>query len=246
MKLTQTGAAIIAHRGASADAPENTLASFELAIVQGAEWIEFDVRRSLDGILFIHHDPNRGSAVLAKLTFEQIKDLPGGETIPTFEQLLRAVQGRVKLDIELKEAGFEAEVVATARKFFMYDEIIVTSFLDDVLAKIKAIDSNIRTGLLVGRQLNHQDPLRQLPDLFPGARVRRIGAHFVASHYLFGDVLYRWLLRRSGIPVVMWTIDNPSLIRRYLRDPNVVAIITNRPAVALKQKAEFDRRKAIS
>jgi glycerophosphoryl diester phosphodiesterase len=238
MKLTATGVAIIAHRGASADAPENTLAAFELAIVQGAEWVEFDVRRSRDGVLFIHHDPNRRYEVLSKLSFAEIRLLPGAERVMTFEELLEALKGRVKLDIEIKERGFEAELVKTALKYFPPSSLLVTSFLDAVIVAIKAADPRIRTGLILGKRLNDQDPFAQFSDLFPRKRVQLTGADLVATHYLVGGVLVRYFLRRVGIPVAMWTINNPNLIKRYLRDPNVVAIITNRPALALELKAE--------
>ena len=238
MKLSKFGCAIIAHRGASADAPENTMQAFELAIEQGAEWIEFDVRSSQDGVLFIHHDATQGNVILSQLTFAAIRTLPGAESIPTLVELLRGLKGRVKLDIELKEPGYEAQVVSMATHYFDYEDLLVTSFTDKVLAAVKEADPRVRTGLLVGQSLNSQDPLQQLADLYPVRRVRRIKADLVASHYLFGDVIVRWLLRRAGIPMAMWTIDNPRLIRRYLRDPNVVAIITNRPWLGLKLLAE--------
>jgi glycerophosphoryl diester phosphodiesterase len=78
---------IVAHRGASREAPENTLAAFAKAIEIGADMIEFDLRRAPDGRLVISHDPVRGA----------------GLDLPTFEDTLRLTRGRIKLDVELKE-----------------------------------------------------------------------------------------------------------------------------------------------
>src|ERR1700761_6683718 len=109
---------IVAHRGASMEAPENTLAAFEKAIELGADMIEFDVRRrTLDGSLVISHDPVRDPA----------------HGLPTLEKTLRATQGRIQLDVELKEPGCEREAVDLLLGYFPLENFCVTSFLAPTL-----------------------------------------------------------------------------------------------------------------
>ena len=123
---------IVAHRGASREAPENTLAAFAKAIEIGADMIEFDVRRAPDGRLVISHDPVRGAA----------------SKLPTLEDTLRLTRGQIKLDVELKEPGCEGEAADLLLKYFPLSDFCVTSFLAPTVREIRAIHPGIRTGLI--------------------------------------------------------------------------------------------------
>jgi glycerophosphoryl diester phosphodiesterase len=121
---------VVAHRGASAIAPENSLEAFEKAIELGADMVEFDVRRSADGALVISHDP-----------------LPPPDA-PTLAQVVDRCVGRIALDIELKEHGLEEEVLRIAAD----GDFVVTSFLPEVVATTKRLRPNVRVGLLLHRE----------------------------------------------------------------------------------------------
>jgi glycerophosphoryl diester phosphodiesterase len=123
---------IVAHRGASREAPENTLAAFAKAIEIGADMIEFDLRRAPDGRLVISHDPVRGA----------------GLDLPTFEDTLRLTRGRIKLDVELKELGCERDAVDLMLRYFPLTDFCVTSFLTPAIREIRSIHPGIRTGLI--------------------------------------------------------------------------------------------------
>lgn len=123
---------IVAHRGASAEAPENTLEAFERAIEIGADMIEFDVRRASDGRLVISHDPIREPA----------------HQLPTLEDTLRLTQNKIQLDVELKEPGLERDAIRLLLRYFQLDQFCVTSFLAPVLRETRAIHRSIRTGLI--------------------------------------------------------------------------------------------------
>lgn len=154
----------IAHRGASALAPENTLASYRLAIEAGMELAECDLRRTRDGRIVVMHDArvNRttdGTGRVAELTLEQIKSLDAGswfaerfrgERVPTFEQYLDQVQGRVRPVIELKEQGLAAEVVAALRERGLVEQTVIVSFLPDELAAVHQLEPALATGWLFG------------------------------------------------------------------------------------------------
>jgi glycerophosphoryl diester phosphodiesterase len=123
---------IVAHRGASAEAPENTPAAFLKAIELGADMIEFDVRRAADGRLVISHDPISGPAL----------------QFPTLEETLQLTRGRIQLDVELKEPGCERDAIDLLLRYFALEDFCVTSFLAPVIHQVRAIHPGIRTGLI--------------------------------------------------------------------------------------------------
>jgi glycerophosphoryl diester phosphodiesterase len=118
---------VVAHRGASAVAPENTLEAFEKAIDLGADMIELDVRRGADGGLVISHDP-----------------LPAPEA-PTLEQVAALCARRNPLDVELKEPGLENDVLRVVSGV----DFVITSFLPEVVTETKRLRPDVRTGLLL-------------------------------------------------------------------------------------------------
>ena len=134
---------VVAHRGASFEAPENTLAAFARAIEVGADMIEFDVRRAPDGELVISHDPVRGLA----------------PELPTLEDTLRLTQGRIQLDVELKEPGCERDAIDLLLRYFPLSDFCITSFLATALRETRAINPGIRTGLIFA----HWDERRAPP-----------------------------------------------------------------------------------
>ncbi len=109
----------VGHRGARAYAPENTLASFKKAIEIGVDAVELDVRKTKDNQLVVIHDADvkrttDGEGLVSELTLAQIKSFSaeGGEKIPTLDEALDFLDKKVKVLIELKEAGIEEQVLS--------------------------------------------------------------------------------------------------------------------------------------
>ena len=196
---------IVAHRGASSEAPENTLKAFEKAISLGADMIEFDVRRAGDGTLVISHDPIRERAHL-----------------PTLEETLRLTQGRIQLDVELKEPDCEHDAIELLIRYFPLSDFCVTSFLAPALRATRAIHPAIRTGLIFA-QWNESVRMECLK---PGIDL------LVAQFRLLDQA------ERIGKPVFVWTVDDPALTRSLFERPRVEGIVTNDPrqAVAIRKK----------
>ncbi len=192
---------IVAHRGASSEAPENTLAAFAKAIEVGADMIEFDVRRASDGRLLISHDPIR----------EPARDLP------TLEETLRLTQGRIQLDVELKEPGCERDAIDLLLRYFALSDFCITSFLATTLRETRAIHPGIRTGLIFAAWNESVSAQCLSPD-----------AEFLVAHH-------RLLEQAEGIgkPLFVWTVDDPALTRSLFERPLVEAIVTNDPRQAL-------------
>ena len=159
----------IGHRGAKAYEPENTIRSFRYAITLGVDAVELDVRRTKDNELVVIHnaDVNKttdGSGAVSELTLEEIKKLvtEKGEEIPTLEEVLDFVDKRVKILVELKETGTEEKVLDLIQKKGMINDVIIVSFHEDTLKKVRELNSEVETGLIYVR---HKNPIQSALDL---------------------------------------------------------------------------------
>ncbi len=143
---------VIAHRGAwGAGVPENSLAAFERAIDLGADMIELDVRRTRDGKLVVFHDAEVAGAPIGTLTRPEIEEL-AGVLPPLLEEALELALGSIALDVELKEDGYVDEPAELLSGFAASgSDLIVTSFLDPVLAQLRELASQLSRGLILGR-----------------------------------------------------------------------------------------------
>ncbi|GAB4578531.1 MAG: glycerophosphodiester phosphodiesterase [Anaerolineales bacterium] len=191
--------AIIAHRGASRYAPENTLTAFQLALEQGADGLEFDVRLSADGYPVVFHDATvrhrtNGQGWVAKLPLAELQklDAGNGERIPTLEQVLEAVGGKTLLNIELKPILrhthlLSEKVVEAVKRYRLEESVLFSSFSVPALKVMAHLAPDIPRGLLlpggflparlaawVGRSLTYQtlhpDFHDVLGGVFPGDR----------------------------------------------------------------------------
>ncbi|NUM44464.1 MAG: glycerophosphodiester phosphodiesterase [Anaerolineales bacterium] len=155
--------AIIAHRGASRYAPQNTLAAFQLAVDQQADGIEFDVRLSADGIPVVIHDASvrhttNGRGWVANMTLAALRKLDAGqgETIPTLDEVLETVGGKLLLNIELKpllrNTPALAEKVAQAvHRYHLEETVICSSFSPPALSALARSAPGIPRGVLLPR-----------------------------------------------------------------------------------------------
>jgi glycerophosphoryl diester phosphodiesterase len=156
---------VIAHRGASAYAPENTIAAFDLALRMGARHIEFDVASTLDGHLVVIHDDTvdrttDGAGPVAGYTLAALRKLDAGawfgtafagERIPLFDEALERYKGRAHLHVEIKgrAANLVQRCADSIRRYYMADQITVTSFQKPRLEEIRAYAPEMAAGWLV-------------------------------------------------------------------------------------------------
>ena len=219
-------AMVAAHRGVAAGAAENTIAAFTNAIDVGADMIEFDVRRTRDGELIAFHDAVAGGAPVSGLTRDEI-EAAAGVRPPLLAEVLRACAGRIRLDVELKEDGYVADVMAALRAGFDPARMIVTSFLPAVVAQAKEVFPEVKTGLLVGDGGPLTDLPARLRELYPVDLARRVRADYLAPHYRLARLGVVRRAAAAGLPCLLWTVNSPALIRRYAVDPRIAAIITD-------------------
>ena len=222
-----------AHRGASARAPENTLAAFRAAIEDGAELIELDVRLTRDGRLAVIHDEETrrvtGTAgVVAELSMSELRQLDAGhhkgrhwagEQIPELGDVFMAARGRLLVNVEVKCGA--AAVPALARcvaEHGMAHVVIVSSFDPAVVRAVAALRPPLLAGLLVERPA--PDPL---------AAAREVGARLlhVKHRYLTSTLVER--LHHAELGALAWTVNAPGEMRR-LAALGVEAILSDDPA----------------
>ncbi|WP_322816524.1 glycerophosphodiester phosphodiesterase [Chloroflexus sp.] len=228
---------IIAHRGASADAPENTLAAFELARHQQADMIELDLQLTVDGEIVVFHDDttvrwNGRDELVARLMLAELRHLDiGGERVPTLAETLDWARSAVMpLNLELKRPGMAVRCVQLIREFGMVDQVIVSSFYEQALHELRATDPVVARGYLMGIRTYRPDI--RLREFWPFLALRRVRA--TAWHPYHGLPGLDWILpkvRRAGYKVNVWTVDDPVRLRE-LATLGASGLITNRPAAA--------------
>jgi glycerophosphoryl diester phosphodiesterase len=224
--------AVISHRGAWGAAPENSLAAFERAIALSADAIEFDVRQTGDGQLVVHHDPDFEGVPIASVTVAELAGA-GPEAPPLLEAVLELAQGRIAIDVELKEPGCVDAVIAQLQRFGL-ERCVLTSFLDGVVLEARRIAPELATGLLIGFS----------PPRLAIRRLRQSRADYLAPHFRLADA---GLLRQAdavGRSCLLWTVNDPRAIERYLLDTRVAAVISDDPAAVLQRRAELTARTA--
>ena len=239
---------IFAHRGASANAPENTLAAFELALAENADAIELDVKLSADGHAIVIHDPTVDRTTG---NHHRVKDLPlrelraldagsffsdkfHGEKIPTLEEVFEAVGKRAFINVELTNyttpRDLLVETVCTlVKKCGLEEHVMFSSFFAYNLSKARAYLPEVPRGLLAF-------------DGWLGAWARSFGFAFgkyQALHPYLADVTSQQVQRvhRLNRRIHVWTVNAAEDMRR-LFDWGVDAIFTDDPQLAAQVRGE--------
>jgi glycerophosphoryl diester phosphodiesterase len=242
--------AVVAHRGDSAHAPENTLESLRRGVSLGADALECDVHFTRDGHVVVIHDPTvdrttNGAGTVADLTLAELQRLDagfrftgdGGRTfpwrgrgvcIPTLEELLGSLPG-IPLIIEVKAAAAATATRLLLERTGAAARCLIGSFLADALAPF--------LGSGIARTASRDEVLRlYLRALLPGGPRSLPFQALCIPPFSNGIPLpvlrFARMARAAGIPTLVWTVDDPARARRYW-DGGVSSIITNDPAVIL-------------
>ena len=226
---------VMAHRGLSADAPENTLYAFSDAISVGADFIELDVQQTRDGVLVVMHDSNlkRTTGVnkdIWDVDYADIQNLDAGSwfdpayanaRIPTLEETLQFVDKRAKLNIEIKPTKHGSDTLEQAEaelitQYQYTDASYVTSFSYGSLKKVKEANPEIRTGYLMSVAYGQFYSLKYA-DAFSLNKV------FVTSQVVNAA-------HQQGKQIFAWTVNSMSEVRS-LCNLHVDSIITDDPVM---------------
>ena len=234
---------VIGHRGASGLVEhENTIEAFQKAIEVGCNAIECDIRKTKDDILVINHDPHIKDLVISEHTYQELNDytLSLSYHLPTLIETLEFVKGKILIDLEIKEIGYEEKILSEVLSVLSIDEFFIRSFYDEVLIKIHSLNKDIRLILLTG-VVNPKHLIKtRFSEVFPRRRLKKCGAYAVSPYYKELILNYANRLRRLKYPVIVWTVNDEEYMVKL--NGKVAGIITNYPD---KLKAIINEKKKV-
>jgi glycerophosphoryl diester phosphodiesterase len=218
---------IMGHRGAAALAPENTLLSIAMAMEIGVDAVEIDVHLSKDKEIVVIHDATldrttNGTGAVSSHTLQEMKRLDAGkgETIPTLQEVMDFIHGKVKLVIELKDEGTEGPVVELIQRNRLMENVYVISFWHRLVRTVKDIEGRIKTGVLfVGCPVD-------------ASIAAHVSADALVMKYTFVDKRFVDMAHGEGLTVFIWNIDDPHLVKPYA-DMGVDGMGSNDPRVLI-------------
>lgn len=236
------GFVVIAHRGASAYYPENTMAAFKGAVEMDAEMIELDVMMSKDGVPVVFHDASLdahtdGKGALSEYTLEALKKLDAGswfskkyqgEKIPTLDEVLAYASGKIAVNIEIKteavddslRGGVEEKSLKLVRKYNMEDYVLFSSFDYRAVSHLKELAPGIPVAILYEE--------KQAGDLLPSELVAKYNADaFNCSSRQLSKKRIRDI-HEHNIPVFVYTVDRKKRMEALIQK-GVTGIFTNKP-----------------
>jgi glycerophosphoryl diester phosphodiesterase len=235
--LWGNGTKIVAHRGNTSLVKfENTLEAFQIAIEIGIPQIEFDLRMTQDGYLVCYHDRSIDGIKIKHLKYQELLTISRGKgfEIPLFEDILRLCQNRIALDIEIKEEGYEEQIVSLTTQYFGYSNFVMKSFNDSSVRKIKKLDPHIKVGILLGGISTKRSILRILSQFFPEYRIIKTGADFVAPNFRLLKFGFSWRMQLLDREIYVWTVNEESRLIKLIKNDRISAIITDKPELALQ------------
>lgn len=220
---------IIAHRGASGHAPENTLLSYRRALEYGAHMIELDVHETLDGDLVCIHDSTvdrttNGSGEVHSFTYKELRGLDAGEgeQIPLLEDVLKYASGKLHVNIELKVIGVEKNILDMLERYGMFRDVMISSFFHGTLTAVRALSEQTKTAILINK------PMDELVRYALDFKVNAINPH----HGLVTSELVTEA-HSFDMKVYPWTINDAQTLKELLA-LGVDGLITDFPDRAVK------------
>jgi len=237
---------VVAHRGSSFDAPENTLASARLSIEMGADGSECDVYRTADGVIVLLHDETlmRTAGLDKKVTecdYETISKLDAGswknqkfagEKVPTLKEYLAVFKGTTTRPvIEIKMGGIEKAVIDVIKEAEMTDRVVIIAFSENVVKKVRELEPNISVAWLYGKK-EETWTVEQMAN-FLTEKAGFCNTNILdLNHELLSPELLK-ILRNRGFFVWAWTVDDPARMETLLRW-GIDSITTNKPDLLIE------------
>ncbi|WP_229664922.1 glycerophosphodiester phosphodiesterase [Polaribacter pacificus] len=246
--LTNAQTKIIAHRGFSSAAPENTLIAFQKAIASKADYFELDIHKTKNDSIVVIHDSsidrtnsNGAKGKIAAMNYSDLAKLSFGypgkfgdqyatEKLPTLREALLVAKGKIKVCIEIKVLGAEEAVLKTVNDLGMRDQVILFSFQYPVLAKIRQLDKQIPILYLI----SNAD--KTTIDYAKVIQANAIGVGYATK--LTKD--YLSFAHKNGIEVWKWTVDKEREMQQLI-DLQIDGLITNYPDKALKIRTKTQK-----
>lgn len=232
---------LIAHRGASGYAPENTKVAFKIALEMGATAMELDVRETSDSRIVVLHDESLKRtaglrAMVGEVPYTQVSTLDAGswfdrrfagERVPLLEHVLDLAKGKAEMHVEVKGSGarpgFERRLLDLLRRTGWLQNAIVSSFHPEILKKLRELDKRVRLGYLVGGG----------PLVLPIKAVQDAkGIRCESIHLSMSQVNTRWMRvnKDHGLATLVYTVNKPEDLAK-MENLGVDAVFTNYPDI---------------
>ncbi len=246
---------IIAHRGASAYYPENTLPSFDGAIAMGADMVELDVQLTSDKEVVVFHDEKLsrctdGRGRIADYTLAKLKKLDAGSwydkdfkntRIPTLAEALSVCKNKIAVNIEIKTeavsrmffGGIEEKCIKNVEQSGMRKHVVFSSFDPRAIMHLKQIDNNVTVAVLFEK--------KHYGSKLPSDIIESVGAD--AFNCSASEFNKKWLadVKFNNIPVNIYTVNDTKSMRRFLK-MGVSGIFTNKPDILKRVAADVKKK----
>jgi glycerophosphoryl diester phosphodiesterase len=237
--------AISAHRGGSESAPPGTYDAYRCALADGADFLEFDVRRTADGELIAFHDPHLGPRrPVRDLSYADLCRAVGFE-VPTVTGVIRLLANRGGAHVDLKERDCLAAVAAEALRVLEPARIIVTTGDAAAITELRQRYPAVPCGLTIGGDL------AQTARYLTGRARGRVRSRVDAVSAVNADwaVVQERLAaagalaecRGRGLSTMVWTVNDDTALARWLSSPDVDVLVTDRPRRAAELRCQASR-----
>ena len=208
-----------AHRGASAYAPENTMAAFKKAFQIGTNGIELDLQKTKDGKIVIFHDnkidnKSNKTGKISDYTYKELSQFDFGswfskefenEKIVLFDDFMKEVSNKnLILAIELKEEGIEKEALEIINEYYNKDNIFITSFIYNALSNVRKLDKNTKIGWLIKEDINQKNILE----------LTKISGNQICPPADLVSEEGIKLARENELSIRLWGVSNEEIMRK--------------------------------
>ena len=217
---------IFGHRGSPFEAPENTISSIKKAIAANVGAVEIDVHKTKDNVLVVIHDDKvdrttNGRGFVKDFTLKDLKKLNinNDEKIPTLQEIIDFVKGKIKIVVEIKQKNIEKDVVSLLEKNNFIDKAYVISFYHGAVKKAKELDNRVKTGVLFNKKVAD-----------PCSRIRGANADAIVINYKYVGIGLVKKVHKENFKVFVWNIDTIEDLKNMLK-LNVDGIGSNKPGL---------------
>jgi glycerophosphoryl diester phosphodiesterase len=221
--------------------PGETYEGYLKAVAAGADYVEFDVRRTLDGTLVALHEARAGRGCpVTSVSYSRLCELAGRE-VPRIAEVMRLLAGRAIAHIDLKDAGCTVAVTRLGLELVGPAGMIVTTGDREVVARLKGQFPDVPVGLSIGGGL-----ARAVRSVTPVLKTVVSRTELAAAEMADWAVIQRRLARaevlahcqRRGIKTMVWTVNADRALARWVATPGVDALVTDRPARAISLREQ--------
>jgi glycerophosphoryl diester phosphodiesterase len=231
-----------AHRGGPEDEyPPNSLEAFRAVLDVGVDMIEFDVRTTLDGKFITCHDDHvilRGGEIRLIEQLTEAEVFAAAPDAASLSDVLALIKGKALGHVDLKDTRLEVEIADACQRMLGKDGFVLSTLEDVSVRRLRTQRPHLTVALTLGRStvgLGNLEAVRmRLSEIFPQRRIRRCDPNMLVLHHRLAKVGVLALARRRGLPVLLWTINDPEMIAAVAVDPRYWGYTTDFPRLAIR------------